>query len=144
ARGDEVLGRLLRVLERRAPGREPRDEFLQLGVVLPRLADRIDRWAGPHCGDRELRHLRLRARPVGVARTGAVGRAPGGAGRDRRGCEDRVAHHASLHAAPHVSPPGPPRRAMKPRDGSYAMIAPTMNTARQPSTTASEIQLILA
>src|SRR5262249_39398974 len=116
---------------RRAASRATK--FLIVASLLPNVSDVVDGRSGPHGGNGDFRHFDLAARPIGKARIGGERRAPQGQfNGDGRG--DTPTSHAP--------PPGSPRRARNPREGSYARIAPTMNSAVHPPTTASEIQLI--
>src|SRR5262245_26284545 len=132
--GDGICDGPLRVIDRRAAGRKPRDQILYRGVFLPSVPDVVDGRSCPPGGNGDFRHFDLVARPIGEARIGGERRAPQG---QLHGDGQRAG--PTSHAPP---PPGSPRRARNPRAGSYARIAPTMNRAVQPPTTASEIQLI--
>src|SRR5262249_22836111 len=130
---DGVCDALLRVIEGRAARRKPRDQIPDRSIFLPSVSDVVDRRPCPYGSDRNLRHLDLIARPIGKAGIGGerpTSQAqPKGDGNGER-------------PTSHVPPPGSPRRARNPRAGSYARIAPIMNSAVHPPTTASEIQLI--
>src|SRR5262249_28629049 len=129
---DDICNGLLRVIEGRAARRKPRDQVLYRGVILPSVPDVVDGRPGPHGGNGDFRHLDLIARPIGEARIGGE--------RTSQGQFNGGGHGEGPTS--HVPPPGSPRRARNPREGSYARIAPTMNRAVQPPTTASETQLI--
>src|SRR6516164_3994709 len=130
---DGICNGLLRVIEGRAARRKPRDQILYRGVFLPGVPDIVDGRSCPDCGNGDFRHFDLVAWPIGEARIGGKRRAP------------QTQFNGDGHGegpTSHVPPPGSPRRARNPREGSYARIAPTMNRAVHPPTTASEIQLI--
>src|SRR5262249_31551302 len=127
---DGICDGPLRVIDRRAAGRKPRDQILYRGVFLPSVPDVVDGRSCPHGGHGGLRRLDRPAPAIGAARSGGWPREFNGEGHGEG---------PTSHAPP---PPGSPRRARNPRAGSYARIAPTMNRAVQPPTTASEIQLI--
>src|SRR5262249_16740553 len=110
-----------------------RDQIPYRGIFLPSVPDVVDGRSCPHGGNGDFRHFDLVARPIGEARIGGERRAPQGQF-NGDGHGDGPTSHAP--------PPGWPRRARNPREGSYARIAPTMNRAVHPPTTASEIQLI--
>src|SRR5262249_57652047 len=103
------------------------------GVVVRRGWEGVEGRRWPYGSDGNLRHLDLIARPIGKAGIGGERRAsqgqPNGGGHGER-------------PTSHVPPPGSPRRARNPRAGSYARIAPVINSPVHPPTTASEIQLI--
>src|SRR6516162_5217933 len=130
---DDICNRLLRVIEGRAARRKPGDQIPDRGIFLPSVSDVVDRRPCPYGSDGNLRHLDLIARPIGKAGIGGERRALQG--------ESNGGGHSERPTS-HVPPPGSPRRARNPRAGSYARIAPTMNRAVHPPTTASEIQLI--
>jgi len=130
---DGICNGLLRVIERRAARRKPRDQVLYRGILLPSVLDVVDGWSCPHGGNGNVRHLDLVARPIGETRIGGKRRASQG--------QFNGDGHGGTPTS-HVPPPGSPRRARKPREGSYARLAPTMNSAVHPPTTASEIQLM--
>src|SRR5262249_26135649 len=130
---DGICDALLRVIERRAARRKPRDQILYRGVFLPSVPDVVDGRSCPHGGNGDVRHFAPVARPSGEARSGGERRAP------------QAQYNGDGHGDTPTSqapPPGSPRRARKPREGSYARTAPNMNRAVHPPTTASEIQLI--
>src|SRR5499426_621159 len=130
---DGICDALLRVIERRAARRKPRDQIPYRGVFLPSVPDVVNGRSCPHGGNGDFRHFDLVARPIGEARIRSERRAPQG--------QFNGDGHGDGPTS-HVPPPGSPRRARNPRAGSYARIAPTMNRAAHPPTTASEIQLI--
>src|SRR5262245_3247109 len=130
---DGICNGLLRVIEGRAARRKPRARVCGRGVFLPSVPDVVDRRSCPHGGNGNFRHLDLIAWPIGKAGIGGERRAP-------QGQSNGDGH--SERPTSHVPPPGSPRRARNPREGSYARIAPTMNRTVHPPTTASEIQLI--
>src|SRR5262249_60284312 len=112
---------------------KPRDQAPDRGIFLPGVAHVVDRRPRPHGGNGDFRHLDLITRPIGKA----------GIGGERHAWQGQS--HGGGHSerpTSHVPPPGSPRRARNPRAGSYARIAPTINRAVHPPTTASEIQLI--
>src|SRR5262249_21580714 len=109
-------------IERRAARRKPRDQVPDRGIFLPCVPDVIDGRSCPHGGNGNFRHLDLIARPIGKAGIGGERQA-------RQGQSDGGG--PSERPTSHVSPPGSPRRARNPREGSYARIAPTMNRAVQ-------------
>src|SRR5262249_18745254 len=119
--------------ERRGARGKARDQILYRGVFLPNVPDVVDGRSCPHGGNGDFRHFDLAARPIGKARIRGERRAPQG--------QFNGDGHGETPTS-HAPPPGSPRRARNPRAGSYARIAPTMNSAVHPPTTASEIQLI--
>src|SRR5215831_8857390 len=124
---DGICYGLLRVIERRSSRRKPRDQVLYRGIFLPSVPDVVDGRSCPHGGNGDFRHFDLVARPIGEARIGGERYASQGQF-DGNGHSDGPTSHAP-------PPPGSPRRARNPREGSYARIAPTMNRAVQPPTT---------
>jgi hypothetical protein len=121
----------LRVIERRALRREPRDQILYRGVVFPSVADVVDGRSCPHGGNGDFRHPDLIARPIRKARIGA-------SAMPRKASSIATAIATDERVMCRLQA----RRARNPREGLYARIAPTMNRAVHPPTTASEIHLI--
>ena len=109
ASGHELGDRLLGVLDRHAPRREPRHQVLDLRIVLPTP------WRHRRAAGRPTSR-RPKARGPWPARTAS----PDSAGRPRarpsRAC--RRASRRQRATRSHASPPGPPRRAISPRAGS--------------------------
>ena len=99
--GEELADALLRFLHRRPPRRQPRDKVLDLRLALPGVCRRFDRRAVPHGGDRDIRHLGLHARPVGIASVGGVQnrRQSGAQYEGRRKTTSKSCHLRSSHAA---------------------------------------------
>src|SRR5262249_5316183 len=65
---DGVCDALLRVVERRAARRKPRDQIPYRGVFLPSVPDIVDGRTCPHGGNGDFRHFDLVAGPIGEAR----------------------------------------------------------------------------
>src|SRR5262249_46753602 len=112
---DGICDALLRVMERRAARRKPRDQIPYRGVFLPSVPDVVDGRACPHGGNGHFRHFDLVPGPIGEAWTSGERRPPQG--------QFNGDGHAETPTS-HVPPPGSPRRPKNPREGSYARLRP--------------------